>query len=90
VCELAATWSIDQRRLNIAQLQRTKPFMPPFAGTPAEVEAVVQLIGWIRAGRPPAWEEAYDAAVLAQIGRWLDEAGTGPGDARLAATGPLR
>jgi len=90
VCELAATWSIDQRRLNIAQLQRTKPFMPPFAGTPAEVEAVVQLIGWIRAGRPPDWEEAHDAAVLAQIGRWLDEAGTGPGDARLAATGPLR
>jgi len=89
VADLAATWSIDQRRLNIAQLQRTKPFMPPFAGPPAEVEAVVQLIGWRHAGRPADWAVSDDPAVLAQIERWLDEAGTGPGDARLAG-GPRR
>ncbi len=84
VAELAGSWSIDQRRLNIAQLQRTKPFMPPFAGTPAEVEAVVQLIGWCRAGRPAVWAESHDPGVVAQIGRWLDEAGTGPSDGSLA------
>ncbi len=33
--ELTGTWTLDQKRLNIAQLQRTKPFMPPFAGTAA-------------------------------------------------------
>jgi mono/diheme cytochrome c family protein len=87
VVELAGSWSIDQRRLNIAQLQRTKPFMPPFAGTPEEVEGVVQLIGWLRAGRPATWDESHDPAVLEQISRWLDEAGTGPGDAALAKAG---
>jgi mono/diheme cytochrome c family protein len=79
VPELAAHWSIDQKRLNIAQLQRTKPFMPPFAGTPEELEAVVQLIGWVEAGRPADWQRSDDPAVLRQIERWLDEAGTAPG-----------
>jgi hypothetical protein len=88
VCDLAATWSIDQRRLNIARLQRTKPFMPSFAGTPEEVDAVVQLIGWIRTGRPPSWEETHDAPLLEQIGRWLDEPGTGPGSLEVAAAEP--
>lgn len=79
VPELAAHWSIDQKRLNIAQLQRTKPFMPPFAGTPEELEAVVQLIGWVEAGRPADWQRSDDPTVLRQIARWLDEAGTAPG-----------
>jgi cytochrome bd ubiquinol oxidase subunit I len=89
VTELAATWTIEQRRLNIAQLQRTKPFMPPFAGTPSEVEAIVQLIGWRHAGRPADWAVSRDPAVLAQIERWLDEAGTGPGDAGLVVDARL-
>jgi len=80
VPELAATWSIEQRRLNIAQLQRTKPFMPPFAGSAEEVEAIVQLIGWVVAGRPADWPESTDPEVIATIARWLDEAGTGPGE----------
>jgi hypothetical protein len=63
--------------------------MPPFAGPPAEVEAVVQLIGWRHAGRPADWAVSDDPAVLTQIERWLDEAGTGPGDARFAG-GPRR
>lgn len=79
VVELAGGWTLDQRRINIAQLQRTKPFMPPFAGTAEECEAVVQLIGWIAAGRPPAWEQPHDPGVLAEIRRLMDEAGTGPG-----------
>jgi cytochrome bd-type quinol oxidase subunit 1 len=87
VDELAGNWSIDQRRVNIAQLQLTKPFMPPFAGTPAEVEALVQLIGWRHAGRPTTWTVSEDPTVLAQIDRWLDEAGTGPGDPTQARTG---
>ncbi len=87
VDELAGNWSIDQRRVNIAQLQLTKPFMPPFAGTPAEVEALVQLIGWRHAGRPTTWNVSEDPAVLAQIERWLDEAGTGPGDPTRAREG---
>lgn len=76
--ELTASWSLDQLRLNVAQLQRTKSFMPPFAGTSQELESLVQLLTWIRAGRPAAWPESTDAAVRAQISRWLDEAGTGP------------
>lgn len=85
VVELAATWSLDQRRLNLSQLQRTKPFMPPFAGTPEELESLVQLIGWIEAGRPEVWEPSEDPSVLAQIRRWIDEAGTGPGHERMPA-----
>lgn len=76
--DLTATWSLDQQRLNIAQLQRTKAFMPPFAGTPRELEALVQMLAWLHAGRPAAWPESNDPATLDQISRWLDEAGTGP------------
>ncbi len=72
---LGGNWTLDQLRLNIAKLQRTKAFMPPFAGPPAEVEAVAQLIKWEAAGAPPAWTVSDDPAVLAQIGAWLDEAG---------------
>jgi cytochrome bd-type quinol oxidase subunit 1 len=80
---LGGGWDVDQLRLNIAKLQHTKAFMPPFAGPPAEVEAVVQLIRWEHDGAPRAWPRSDDPAVLAQIGRWLDEAGTRPtGEAR--------
>lgn len=73
---LTGTWKSDQKRMNIAQLQHTKPFMPPFAGTPGELEALVQLLEWIKEDRPADWPESDDAEVLARIQRWLDEAGT--------------
>ena len=83
--ELTSGWSLDQKRLNIAQLQRTKPFMPPFAGTPEELEGLVQLLGWIEAGRPNDWAESTDPRVLAEIRRWIDEAGIRPGHELLHA-----
>lgn len=85
---LVATWSLDQMRHNIAMLQRTKAFMPPFAGNAADVEAVVQLLAWERAGAPAPWTPPAEVAApagasaaadpLPQIQRWLDEAGTAP------------
>jgi mono/diheme cytochrome c family protein len=76
---LTERWSMDQRRLNIAQLQRTKGFMPPFAGPPVEVEAVAQLLAWHEAGEPATWPAAPDrAAALARIAGWLREAGSRP------------
>jgi len=78
---LGGGWAVDQLRMNLAKLQRTKAFMPPFAGPAVEVEAVVQLIGWEHAGTPRQWPTSDDPAVLAQIGRWLDEAGTAPAGA---------
>jgi cytochrome bd ubiquinol oxidase subunit I len=77
--ELTGTWTVDQKRLNIAQLQRTKPVMPPFAGTPRELEALVQLLGWRRAGKPSGWPVSDDPATLKKIQAWLDEVGTTPG-----------
>ncbi len=73
---LVATWSDDQLRLNIAKLQRTKGFMPPFAGNAEDVEALVQLLRWELADRPQAWPASKDPATLAEIDRWLREAGT--------------
>lgn len=80
---LVATWTLDQMRHNIAMLQRTKAFMPPFAGTAADVEAVVQLLAWERDGAPTQWPRPVAVAPaepdpLPQIQRWLDEAGTAP------------
>jgi len=78
---LVASWSLDQMRHNIAMLQRTKAFMPPFAGNAADVEAVVQLLAWTRDGTPRQWPApvAIGAAdPLSEIQRWLDEAGTAP------------
>ncbi len=75
---LSRGWSEAQLRVNLAQLQRTKGFMPPFAGPPREVEAVVQLLRWQGAGAPKTWPVSADPAVLAQIATWLDEAGTAP------------
>jgi hypothetical protein len=65
--------------MNIAQLQRTKPFMPPFAGTPRELESLVQWIRWNNADRPREWKETGDPAVVAQIDEWMKEVGTGSG-----------
>jgi hypothetical protein len=71
-------WGSDQQRMNVATLQWTKGFMPPFAGTPTELESLVQYIQWETAKRPVAWPESRDERVIAQIKVWLDEAGTGP------------
>ena len=76
---LTKTWTPEQQRLNIAQLQRTKPFMPPFAGPPEELESLVQWLRWRVAGKPATWEESNDPAVLAKIQAHLDEVGTAPG-----------
>jgi cytochrome bd ubiquinol oxidase subunit I len=77
--ELTRTWTDDQLRLNLAKLQRTKGFMPPFAGNADDVEAVVQLLRWERDGRPaPPAAATASPEILAQIARWLDEAGTAP------------
>ncbi len=72
---LTTTWTDDQLRLNIAKLQRTKGFMPPFAGSAEDVEAIVQLLRWEIADRPASWPLSADPATLAQIQKWLDEVG---------------
>jgi cytochrome bd ubiquinol oxidase subunit I len=74
VVELVRTWTDDQLRMNIAKLQRTKGFMPPFAGNADDLEALVQLLRWELAGAPRMW--AADAAPAPAVQRWLDEAGT--------------
>ncbi|MCA9676830.1 MAG: cytochrome ubiquinol oxidase subunit I, partial [Myxococcales bacterium] len=69
--DLAGTWTDAQLRMNIAELQHTKPFMPPFAGDAAEVEAIAQLIRWETAGAPRRWPDTTgDAATLRQIAAW--------------------
>ncbi len=77
--DLTHTWSIDQKRMNIAQLQHLKPFMPPFAGTPEELEALVQMLTWIQADRPAEWPVSSDPAVIEQLQEWLDAAGVESG-----------
>ena len=77
--ELTHTWSDDQLRLNIAKLQRTKGFMPPFAGNADDVEAIVQLMRWEDAGAPSAWPTA---ATPPEIARYLQEVGTRAQEAR--------
>lgn len=76
---LTGTWSLSQMRMNIAKLQQLKSFMPPFAGTPEELEALVQYLRWLDDGRPPQWAETNDPDVLEHIREWLDEAGAQPG-----------
>lgn len=74
--ELTRTWTDDQLRQNIAKLQRTKAFMPPFAGNAEDVEAIGQLLRWEAAHTPAAWPTSADPKTLEQIAKWLDEAGT--------------
>ena len=71
---LTESWSIEQKRMNIAKLQRTKAFMPPFAGTPAELEALVQLLEWRGAKQPSSWPVSAEPETLAEISAWLEEA----------------
>jgi len=72
---LAGSWTREQLRINIAKLQLTKPFMPPFAGTASEVESLVELVAWVRAGQPDSWSETpTDKVVLDRIAGYLDEA----------------
>lgn len=96
VVHLTGSWDLDQLRMNIAKLQHTKPFMPPFAGTAEELESLVQFILWSSANRPTEWtldDRATQQEVLDQIRQWLDEAGTEPGifdQNRNAATANLK
>ena len=78
VLHLSETWTHDQLRINLAQLQRTKPFMPPFAGPASELEALVQWILWRRHGDPDTWSVSDDVATLKNIESYLNEAGTEP------------
>ncbi|GMV95890.1 MAG: hypothetical protein AMXMBFR83_02590 [Phycisphaerae bacterium] len=81
---LMGSWSLEQQRMNVAKLQFTKGFMPPFAGTPNELEALVQYVRWESGGRPGHWPESDDPRALTRIQAWLDEAGTRPAtEARL-------
>lgn len=82
---LMGTWSIEQQRMNVAKLQLTKPFMPPFAGTAEEVDALVQYVRWEKAERPKSWGAAASAEELARIRAWLEEAGPHPATARREA-----
>jgi cytochrome d ubiquinol oxidase subunit I len=79
VVGLTRSWDVDQMRMNIAKLQHTKPFMPPFAGSPAELEALVQFLRWSAGGRADVWPQTDSSEVLVHIGQWLAEAGTAPG-----------
>lgn len=83
VVHLTGSWDVNQMRMNIAKLQMTKPFMPPFAGTAAELEDLVQFILWSSAARPEEWnaetDEAKKQEILGRIAEWMEEAGTEPG-----------
>ncbi len=79
ITHLVGTWSTDQKRLNIANLQHTKAFMPPFAGNAAELEALVQFTEWLSADQPPTWPTSDDPATLAELNHLLRQAGTSPG-----------
>lgn len=79
--ELTRTWTDDQLRLNLAKLQRTKGFMPPFAGNAEDVEAVVQLLRWEHGARAASFAPTSSPESLAEIARWLDEVGTEPAGA---------
>jgi hypothetical protein len=82
---LTDTWSGEQLRLNISQLQRTKPFMPPFAGNAEEVEALAQWLSWHNAKSPREWPATENPEMLARIDAWLREAGTNSGLALMQA-----
>jgi len=85
VAHLSETWADDQLRMNIARLQQTKPYMPPFAGTAEELEALVQYTRWSQAGEPAEWDVTADDEVLNQIDDWLESAGVLPAQSTLAS-----
>ena len=78
VVHLAGTWGAEQMRFNVANLQHTKGFMPPFAGTPAELEGLVQYIRWTAQERPLPWPSSDTPELLAHLKDLLDAAGTAP------------
>ncbi len=78
VTDLTKTWDADQMRMNFAKLQHTKPFMPPFAGTPQELESLVRYLKWVEHGDDEAAEAPLEEETLTQIQEWLDAAGTEP------------
>jgi mono/diheme cytochrome c family protein len=79
--ELLGGWTDEQKRMNVAMLQWTKGFMPPFAGTAGELEALVQYLDWEHGGRPAAWAREPSPVGIERIQAWLDEAGTLPAPA---------
>jgi len=70
--ELTHSWTDDQMRLNLAKLQHTKSFMPPFAGNADDVEALVQFLRWETKDTPATWPVTTTPP---EIAMWLDEAG---------------
>jgi len=82
IVHLTGTWDTDQKRLNIAKLQHTKAFMPPCAGTPRELEGLVQFLLWHKRGTPNDWPLSEDPQVYALLSRYLREAGTAQPNAR--------
>lgn len=76
---LTGTWDLDQIRMNVAKLQHTKPFMPPFSGTPEELEALTQYLAWFNSGQPGQWPVSKGDDLYAQLARWIEEAGVEPG-----------
>ncbi len=78
VAHLTETWDADQMRMNIAKLQQTKPFMPPFAGSARDVEDLVQYIRWVHEDRPDSWSNDTTDENMRQVRQWLMEAGTEP------------
>jgi len=78
IAHLTETWDTAQLRMNVAKLQQTKPFMPPFAGTATELESLVQYIRWVQANRPEHWPVEHDETTTADIQKWLNEAGVDP------------
>lgn len=71
---LSSSWSTDQKRLNIGQLQRTRDFMPPFAGTPEELEALVQMLEWHHEGRPEEWTSTGSPELYDKLREWIEAA----------------
>ncbi|MEW4456127.1 c-type cytochrome [Bremerella sp. JC817] len=78
VTELTASWDEDQMRMNIAKLQHTKPFMPPFAGNAEDLESLVRYLKWFNERNDEQAEAPMEEAALADINKWLDQAGTEP------------
>lgn len=88
---LTGAWDADMLRRNISKLQELKTFMPPFSGTPVELEALVQRILWESNNRPEKWPQTNDPDKLVQIAKWLKEAGPNPGWPKsLADSAPTR
>ncbi|TNV75076.1 hypothetical protein FGO68_gene14608 [Halteria grandinella] len=80
IVHLTEGWDAEMKRHNFAKLQKLKPFMPPFAGTPEELEGLVQYVSWFENGKPAQWADSRKDGPeyverLARIRKWFDEAG---------------